>query len=286
MILLTIPEDVVVHIVTFLDGSTRSVLCPVSRFFASRKQLLNYDGPYTTPGNIVVRLTHSYWGLGIKTPNQYYYTTVEVRDGLPTDVWIDKLLMTESIDAGAFLCAWHHLKSITRADIANDLLRDAIATISSEVTHQMRKIQVILETCKPSSLTQNYILRMSCLLGNEAMIRYCIENQEFSIDSGVTTAVLISERFAHDQHPRILEYVLSKSTNVHDLFTDMNYWNLKYPLYNQDWGTFAIMYKMLVLHNPQLPWTDIERTICHGLPESCQLQQRAEIAQYRASLNT
>ena len=287
-----IPEDVIAHTVGFLDGISRSNLCCVSQFFHKNyNHILCYDGPHSTRANIVIRLKHAYWDLGIKTDNHHYYTTVEICK-LPIDIWVTKVLMTESIHASKFLCLWHYVNYVQydinyRVNYVNDLLRDAVATISSESDHQTRKIQIILETFTPSPLTQNYILRMSCIFGNEDMVRYLIDERKFAINSAVIMSVLISEEFTYSRRLRVIEYLLKKSNNVRDLLTEMNYWNLKYPLYNQDWDTFVIMYRLLIEHYPQdsqSHWTDMERTICYGLPESVQLQQRADIEQYRLSL--
>lgn len=276
-----VPEDLLAYIFSYLDGYSRIELRAASRYFAENK-LLMYDGPAPYDmARYISLLPQEYCHLGEQTPNCFWYCECPIpltHDAL----WIRTLANNTDISASTFVCAWR-CSNDQFVDISNEVLRDAVERCEENVAEQRKKIYYLLDVCTINRYTQDYVLRLACLQGLTDLIDHLVLRLNYHVSSSVIMATLISSRFSKVERISLLQFLLSRS-DVVEVITDLDYWNLKFPLHSDDWDTFALLYKSL-LHSSHVngghPYAIIEQELCYALPVSRRGIMHKEIVDLR-----
>ena len=281
----TSAQDTIDYIISFLDGKARSQLCCVNREFYNTASL-HYDGPQTVPRKyIVFKLPEKYYDYGVRTKNSFYYSTCQFPNK-SWSLWFHDLLVDPNVNTGTVICAWRFIsKSICPVD--DETFRDIAESLSSSIDNQTHKLIYLLEQYSVTTLTKDYLLRLSCMRANIKVITYLVEIQKSEVTATVIMAILISTEFEGNQRLEVLQYLLNHS-NIVNVASELDYWNLKYTLHSNDWEAFTVIYKALVLflRNEFITWREIEHQLCYALPESRQLTAYNDIVNLRRSLNT
>lgn len=279
--LLSLPEDAVSHVVSFLSGSSRLKLATSCKTFG-RNPLLAYDGPLPCATHLVKVFLDPRWCMPAQcTSNMFYYATCPLPDSAVLTSWLTRLAQDTTVSCASFVCACRTYVSAwvfaaeTLTRVASESIEPKwdLRTWDPDLDAQYYKLRFMLSEGMPSDATVEYVFKHACLRCHLPLVRFLTLDYNRKASVYCLTMTLISSDYPSKQVKLDTIRFLLHSNPSKRLGLGMDCWPLKYAL-NQDdmWEEFVVLYyDVLGGCDATVDWTrDLDNNICASLPESLQ----------------